>query len=181
MPAIYLRRAQRRSPETLVPGLHQVVARADGKPNSVPSKTQTRFRGRRSFLWDACCQTPQARYPPSTLSSPADHRGSGRDQLPGAACACTRWGLPCLGCHQPSGALLPHPFTLTPGRWGSRRLCDGFAIFRGRFAFCCTFPDPCNRWDRWVLPTTVSCRVRTFLPRSIKLRERSSVREQFYA
>ena len=30
------------------------------------------------------------------------------------ACACTRWGLPCLNCHQLSGALLPHHFTLTP-------------------------------------------------------------------
>ena len=32
------------------------------------------------------------------------------------AWACTRWGLPCPGCHQPGGALLPHLFTLT---------CDG--------------------------------------------------------
>jgi hypothetical protein len=31
----------------------------------------------------------------------------------GSAWACTRWGLPCPGCHHPSGALLPHPFTLT--------------------------------------------------------------------
>jgi len=29
------------------------------------------------------------------------------------ACACTRRGLPCLDCRQPSGALLPHRFTLT--------------------------------------------------------------------
>ena len=28
------------------------------------------------------------------------------------ACACTRWGFPCLVCHQTSGALLPHLFTL---------------------------------------------------------------------
>jgi len=25
--------------------------------------------------------------------------------------ACWRWGLPCRGCHQPRGALLPHHFT----------------------------------------------------------------------
>src|SRR5688500_2920289 len=31
------------------------------------------------------------------------------------ACACTRWGLPCLDCRQSSGALLPHRFTLTEG------------------------------------------------------------------
>jgi hypothetical protein len=30
----------------------------------------------------------------------------------GTACACTRWGLPCLDCRQSSGALLPHRFTL---------------------------------------------------------------------
>ena len=27
---------------------------------------------------------------------------------------CSGWGLPCLVCCQPSGALLPHPFTVTP-------------------------------------------------------------------
>src|SRR3954451_21376692 len=27
--------------------------------------------------------------------------------------SCFRWGLPSLHCHQRSGALLPHPFTLT--------------------------------------------------------------------
>ena len=26
---------------------------------------------------------------------------------------CSWWGLPCRGCYQPRGALLPHPFTLT--------------------------------------------------------------------
>ncbi len=27
--------------------------------------------------------------------------------------SCSVWGLPCLGCRHPSGALLPHLFTLT--------------------------------------------------------------------
>jgi hypothetical protein len=27
---------------------------------------------------------------------------------------CSRWGLPCRGCCQPRGGLLPHRFTLTP-------------------------------------------------------------------
>jgi len=28
--------------------------------------------------------------------------------------SCSRWGLPCRLCYQRRGALLPHPFTLTP-------------------------------------------------------------------
>jgi len=27
--------------------------------------------------------------------------------------SCSGWGLPCPGCRQPGGALLPHRFTLT--------------------------------------------------------------------
>ncbi len=42
--------------------------------------------------------------------------------------SCFRWGLPCLVCHQTSGALLPHPFTLT-----QRHVADR------RFTFCGTF------------------------------------------
>jgi len=30
--------------------------------------------------------------------------------------SCSWWGLPCLHCHQWSGELLPHRFTLTTGR-----------------------------------------------------------------
>src|SRR5262249_55917700 len=60
-------------------------------------------QGRRSFLWDMRCRTPQATYPrmiaPARLGSP--HIWS-----------CCRWGLPCRGCHHPRGALLPHHFTL---------------------------------------------------------------------
>jgi len=32
--------------------------------------------------------------------------------------SCSRWGLPCDPCHQAPGALLPHPFTLTPADRG---------------------------------------------------------------
>ena len=41
------------------------------------------------------------------------------------AWACTRWGLPCPGCRQPGGALLPHPFTLAcaPGNPRSQVVC----------------------------------------------------------
>ena len=41
-----------------------------------------------------------------------------------AAWACTRWGLPCPGCHQSGGALLPHHFTLT-----CAGLCHGVARY----------------------------------------------------
>ena len=33
--------------------------------------------------------------------------------------SCSRWGLPCRRCCQPRGALLPHPFTLTPAETGA--------------------------------------------------------------
>ena len=39
-------------------------------------------------------------------------QASGRDRKE-AACACTRWGLPCPVRHRPGGALLPHRCTLT--------------------------------------------------------------------
>ena len=32
--------------------------------------------------------------------------------------SCTRWGLPCRHCCQDRGALLPHPFDLTPPKTG---------------------------------------------------------------
>jgi len=41
---------------------------------------------------------------------------------------CSAWGLPCPLRHRTGGALLPHPFTLTPGP------------IRGRSALCGTFP-----------------------------------------
>jgi len=48
--------------------------------------------------------------------------------------SCSRWGLPCRPRCRRRGALLPHPFTLTPNS--------------GRFAFCGTFPGvtPAGRY-----------------------------------
>ncbi len=43
---------------------------------------------------------------------------------------CSEWGLPCGDCHQPPGALLPHPFTLA---------CK--VTLHRRFALCGTFPQ----------------------------------------
>ena len=45
---------------------------------------------------------------------------------------CSRWGLPCGGCCQPPGGLLPHRFTLTVGSAGR-------GPARRRFVFCGAF------------------------------------------
>lgn len=45
---------------------------------------------------------------------------------------CSGWGLPCGRCHQPPGALLPHPFSLACARDKSRG--------HRRSALCGTFP-----------------------------------------
>ena len=42
--------------------------------------------------------------------------------------SCSRWGLPCRGCCQQRGALLPHHFTLA-----------GSDVLLRRYLFCCTF------------------------------------------
>ncbi len=71
---------------------------------------------------------------------------------------CTRWGLPCLGCHQSSGALLPHLFTLTVRRFSGlwiggifsvalslRRLAFALArvgVTHHRVLSCSDFPLP---------------------------------------
>jgi len=81
--------------------------------------------------------------------------------------ACTRWGLPCPDCRQSGGALLPHHFTITcDDRSHPSAVC---------FLWHCPWPateSVCSsmNWrmqglsSRWALPTTVSCRARTFLP-----------------
>ena len=66
---------------------------------------------------------------------------------------CSRWGLPCGGCYQPPGGLLPHRFTLTvePARQGPARR---------RFVFCGAFRRvaPPGRY-----PAPLPFGVRTFL------------------
>jgi hypothetical protein len=77
---------------------------------------------------------------------PAPDRNPGRD-VP--IRSCSRWGLPCrLRCRR-RGALLPHPFTLAPGR-GPKR-----------FAFCGAIPGvaPGGRY-----PPPIRRGARTFLP-----------------
>jgi hypothetical protein len=78
--------------------------------------------------------------------------------------SCSVWGLPCRACYQSRGALLPHLFTLTSPRLRSVR----------RYVFCCTGrPDGLNHPSR-TLSGTLPCGVRTFLPRSTRLRERAA-------
>src|SRR5208337_2771988 len=62
------------------------------------------------FIWDACCQAPQATNP----DGDAETHFEARNDAPGAVPIrfCSRRGLPCHVCYQPRGALLPHPFTL---------------------------------------------------------------------
>jgi hypothetical protein len=116
------------------------------KPNSVPKRLR--------LLGDHFSGTSVAeRLLHATRSS---LRTTGTGEPVGAACVCTRWGLPYPGRCRPRGALLPHRFTLTSDAKAPDRRCT----------FCCTFPDP--QPGRWALPTTVSCRVRTFLQRGLR-------------
>ena len=61
----------------------------------------------------------------------------------------TGWGLPCQNRLRFRGELLPHHFTLTEARRPA-------AVY-----FLWYFPYP---FGRWVLPTTLPCGARTFLP-----------------
>ena len=74
-------------------------------------------------------------------------------------------GLPCLGCHHPSGALLPHLFTLTP--------C-GAVYFLWHF--------PSGRPD-WALPSALPFGVRTFLRALLEIGDHlaNSNRQDYYA
>ena len=65
--------------------------------------------------------------------------------------SCSGRGLPCPGCHQPSGGLLPHPFTLACSRRiGTSAVC-----------FLRHFPSP---YGALALPSVLPYGVRTFLP-----------------
>ena len=70
--------------------------------------------------------------------------------------SCSRWGLPCQDRYRSRGALLPHPFTLTPTSKPKVRHAGG------RTALCGTFPRvaPAGRY-----PAPYFHGARTFLPR----------------
>ncbi len=114
------------------------------------------------------------RLPAGSSTLPIPRRTGGGSEPPGIAWACTRWGLPSDRCRQRPGVLLPHLFTLTSGRALTENVpeCDkpvtAHRIFRGRpsggglFLWHCPYPGR-RQPGRWALPTTVSCRARTFL------------------
>ena len=124
-------------PEAFPSGLHMDVSRILCRTPRDPG---------RSFLWDCRHRQPHARHP----FHPADHGCPAEARL-GTACACTRWGLPCPASCLVGRCALTAPFhpCLRPK---SHR----------RSVLCGTFPDS-QPASRWALPTTVSCRVRTFL------------------
>jgi len=137
------------------------------KPSSVPrlvsdpllltgALDQTLSRGR-PFLCPCCCQHDEEHNAPSTLPEPIVRITHD------SAWACTRWGLPCPDCHQSSGALLPHLFTLTcSGK--TQRFIRPSAV-HSLWHFPSTQAAPVRVcWAGWALPTTVSYRARTFLP-----------------
>ena len=114
----------------------------------------------------------------ATRPHATDHGSRKRCFRRRAACACTRWGLPCPDCHQPSGALLPHLFTLTPllnrhrPRRDLQRSVD-IDLVAGRYIFCGTVPSLATR------PVGVThhrvLRCSDFPPSKKTLRQRSSV------
>ena len=66
--------------------------------------------------------------------------GRGRATLDSPIRSCSAWGLPCPLRHRKGGALLPHPFTLTPGpNRGRSALCGTFprVATAGRYPACC--------------------------------------------
>jgi len=81
------------------------------KPGSVPPQK----RRRRPFIWDVRHRTPRAANPDGARKRACSLKSS----VP--IWSCSRWGLPCRPCCQARGALLPHPFTLTPRRQKAMR------------------------------------------------------------
>jgi hypothetical protein len=127
------------------------IAASTNKPSSVPIPRRASKRVAAISLGPELPRSSSTRPAPK----PTDRgcRGCPRAR---AACACTRWGLPCLDRHRSSGALLPHRFTLTGA--ADHRVVRG----RRRSILCGTVPSPAA--GRWELPTTLSYRARTFLP-----------------
>jgi hypothetical protein len=77
-----------------------------------PGSVHMEFHAVWPFIWDVRCRTPHATHPGDSRETSL---GAFRRTAPVAPIrSCSRWGLPCR-CHcWPRGALLPHPFTLTP-------------------------------------------------------------------
>ena len=76
------------------------------------------------------------------------------------ACDCTWWGLPCPTRHRVGGALLPHPFTLTPRPAGGGLLSVALSLTRDEWAGG-GYPPPCpvvsGLSSRGTRPPTITC------------------------
>ena len=72
--------------------------------------------GRRPFIWAARYHAARAANPGT---SPTRGGIRGQATLGPPIRPCSAWGLPCPLRFRRSGALLPHPFTLTPGLSGA--------------------------------------------------------------
>ena len=94
------------------------------------------------FIWDACCQTPQATYPEASGGPPSSASLFGL--APGGVCQA-----PDVATG--TGELLPHRFTLT---------LKSFVKLSRAVCFLLHFP-----WGRprSLLATTLPCGARTFL------------------
>ena len=87
------------------------------KPGSVGPE-RSRAPTWRPFLWDGRRRPPRATNPGDWPGEPACPSREGRAA---PIRSCSRWGLPCRPRCRVRGALLPHPFTLTPD--GSGAVC----------------------------------------------------------
>ncbi len=72
--------------------------------------------GWRSFIWAARHHAARAANPGA---SPTQGGMRGQTTLGPPIRPCSAWGLPCPLRFRRGGALLPHPFTLTPGQPGA--------------------------------------------------------------
>lgn len=88
------------------------------KPGSVGPE-RSRAPTWQPFLWDDRCRPPRATNPGDWPGEPACPSREGRAA---PIRSCSRWGLPCRPRCRVRGALLPHPFTLTPD--GSGAVCS---------------------------------------------------------
>jgi len=84
------------------------------KPGSVPRPRADGW----PFIWDVRYRTPRATDPDDDAETRLACTVARRPVIP--TWSCSWWGLPCRPRCRGRGALLPHPFTLTGRRAGSR-------------------------------------------------------------
>ena len=108
----------------------QKMTRGGYRPDSVPRGAASIHLGRTL----PCGSSSQ----PGNLTRRNGMRGQATLDPP--IWPCSAWGLPCLLRFRRSGALLPHPFTLTPGRSGGGLLSAALSLALprpGDYPACC--------------------------------------------